>query len=75
MEVSSNMKRVDIEVAREVTGGGTHYHWICFDKRIYISAPYKSPVTAGEKVDAHRKKYKKHKKKVFVFSCDRNCGK
>lgn len=57
-------------------GISPHFHWICLDKRFFISKPYYNSITeVGEMADRHREKYRSHNKKVFVFTCYRKCGK
>ncbi|MEE1101174.1 MAG: hypothetical protein U0K86_06810 [Agathobacter sp.] len=67
------MKKISDDLARQIKAGGTHYHWLCFDKKIYVSKPYYSVTKVAVQADKHSKKYKSHKKKVLVYSCDKIC--
>lgn len=69
------MKVITTERAREIHAGKAHFHWVCFDKLNFISKPYYGSLSeVGIVADGHKDKYKKHKKKVFVFTCYRKCG-
>lgn len=70
------MQMVNIEKARQIHAGESHFHWICLDKKNYISIPYYCGLSeVGEIADKHRDRYKGHKKKVFIYTCNRKCGK
>lgn len=70
------MRILNTEQARQIHAGEAHFHWVCLNKKNYVSKPYYCGLSeVTEVADKHRDKYKGHKKKIFVYTCYRKCRK